>query len=201
MTTRSLQSRRGRLAALAVSAAGLALVFAGLASPPAQADDLSATGGCYGPNCVGLDPAGRCDGDAATVGQMWVDGAASLELRYSPSCKAAWARISMATGGRQVIRSAARAANDTWVTASVWNQDQPSQGIVNEAGDAQELTKWTAMVDGMQKVCSGGKVTWSIPSDSGYGASTNEEGSWTWGPCMNDGNSGDGGGGEGGWGW
>lgn len=69
----------------------------------------------------------------------------------------------MATGGRQVIRGASGAANDTWVTASVWNQDQPSQGIVNEAGDVRELTRWTAMVDGMQKVCAGGQVTWSIP--------------------------------------
>jgi len=163
MTTSSLRPNRARLTTLAAAAAGLALVVAGLSQTPAQADDFTATGGCYGPNCVGRDPAGLCDGDAATVGQQWIDGTASLELRYSPSCKAAWARISMATGGRQVIRGASGAANDTWVTASVWNQDQPSQGIVNEAGDVRELTRWTAMVDGMQKVCAGGQVTWSIP--------------------------------------
>lgn len=197
----TLRTGSARVAALGVSAAGLVLSLTGLVAGPAYADGYTATGGCYGPNCVGRDPAGLCDGDATTVGQTWIDGAANLELRYSPSCRAAWARITMATGGRQVIRAGSGMANDTAVTASVWNQDQPSQGIVNEAGDVRELTRWTAMVDGMQKACAGGQVTWSIPSESGYGASTNEEGPWTWGPCINDGTSGSGGGGGTGQGW
>ncbi|WP_043663205.1 DUF2690 domain-containing protein [Streptomyces xylophagus] len=53
--------------------------------------------GCYGSSCEGKDPAAYCQSDAITPsnGAVWL-GPAYVELRYSPSCRAAWARISHA---------------------------------------------------------------------------------------------------------
>ncbi|GAA0951475.1 DUF2690 domain-containing protein [Nonomuraea longicatena] len=50
---------------------------------------------CSGSACDGKDPAAYCGGDARTLDSLTL-GAAILELRYSPSCRAAWARISNA---------------------------------------------------------------------------------------------------------
>lgn len=50
---------------------------------------------CSGSACDGKDPAIYCQGDARTVQSLYL-GQALLELRYSPSCRAAWARISNA---------------------------------------------------------------------------------------------------------
>ncbi|MEU1181160.1 DUF2690 domain-containing protein [Streptomyces sp. NPDC005820] len=73
---------------LLVAATGVAL------APPAGA---AADASCYGSSCEGKDPATYCADDAITPsgGAVWL-GTAYLELRYSPSCRAAWARISRA---------------------------------------------------------------------------------------------------------
>jgi hypothetical protein len=48
---------------------------------------------CLGPTCTGKDPnATGCASDARTVRSTSVDGIA-VELRYSPTCRAAWSRI------------------------------------------------------------------------------------------------------------
>ncbi|MFJ2785320.1 MULTISPECIES: DUF2690 domain-containing protein [unclassified Streptomyces] len=71
---------------LATVASSLALAASGLllASSPA-----SAATSCYGSSCNGLDPAATiCQNDAQTVRtSAW-----GVELRYSPTCRAAWAR-------------------------------------------------------------------------------------------------------------
>ncbi|MEU2241516.1 DUF2690 domain-containing protein [Streptomyces sp. NPDC018338] len=65
--------------ALALAASSLLL-----ASSPA-----SAATSCYGSGCTGLDPATTvCQSDARTVRTA----AWGVELRYSPTCRAAWAR-------------------------------------------------------------------------------------------------------------
>ncbi|MGW7544403.1 DUF2690 domain-containing protein [Streptomyces sp. NPDC054770] len=73
------------LTVLALAAAGTAI------ATPANA------AGCYGSTCEGKDPATYCQSDAITPsnGAIWL-GSAYVELRYSPSCRAAWARISRA---------------------------------------------------------------------------------------------------------
>lgn len=76
----------------AASATVLVLAASGTAlATPANA------AGCYGSSCEGKDPAAYCQSDAITPsnGAHWL-GPAYLELRYSPSCRAAWARISRA---------------------------------------------------------------------------------------------------------
>ncbi|MFI9747498.1 DUF2690 domain-containing protein [Streptomyces sp. NPDC052494] len=66
--------------ALAMAASSLLL-----ASSPA-----SAASSCYASSCEGLDPAATvCQNDARTV---YRTGRFGVELRYSPSCRAAWAR-------------------------------------------------------------------------------------------------------------
>lgn len=50
---------------------------------------------CSGSACDGRDPAVYCQSDARTVESIRL-GQALLELRYSPGCRAAWARISNA---------------------------------------------------------------------------------------------------------
>ncbi|MFE9772057.1 DUF2690 domain-containing protein [Streptomyces sp. NPDC005931] len=77
------------LAAAALAAGGLT---AASGTPAAAA----ATGGCYASGCEGKDPSQYCASDATTpVSGVWL-GQAYVELRYSPSCRAAWARISHA---------------------------------------------------------------------------------------------------------
>ncbi|GGU72657.1 hypothetical protein GCM10010275_04020 [Streptomyces litmocidini] len=71
---------------------GSALAMAGssllLASSPA-----SAATSCYASTCEGLDPSTTiCQNDARTVMDSYYPG---VELRYSPTCRAAWARYSM----------------------------------------------------------------------------------------------------------
>jgi len=70
------------------------LAVAGLAvAGPAQAAS------CYGATCHGKDPQTYCSSDATTpVSGKWIlQSAAYVELRYSHSCAAAWARISHAS--------------------------------------------------------------------------------------------------------
>lgn len=57
---------------------------------------------CQGSSCTGLWPDGTtCAGDAETVEHVWLSGRL-IELRYSPSCRAAWGRISYGAVGDSV---------------------------------------------------------------------------------------------------
>ncbi|MFG2332772.1 DUF2690 domain-containing protein [Streptomyces sp. NPDC048604] len=80
---------------LAVTAVASALLVA--LPPSAQAAPAGATGGCWHTGCDGKDPAAYCQGDARTVGSFSLpsgSGYRVVELRYSPSCEAIWARMS-----------------------------------------------------------------------------------------------------------
>ncbi|WP_329275940.1 DUF2690 domain-containing protein [Streptomyces sp. NBC_00691] len=67
----------------------------------------SAATSCYASSCEGLDPSTTvCQNDAKTVATTDYPG---VELRYSPTCRAAWARYS---------RGAAFSMN---VTVERWN--------------------------------------------------------------------------------
>ncbi|MFD7454292.1 DUF2690 domain-containing protein [Kitasatospora sp. NPDC059827] len=81
---------RSRIRKAATIGATLALAMSGavLAAAPA-----SAATSCYASSCNGLDPASTtCANDAITVSTN-----TTLELRYSPSCRAAWGRIKQYT--------------------------------------------------------------------------------------------------------
>ncbi|MGW2863243.1 DUF2690 domain-containing protein [Streptomyces sp. SDr-06] len=57
----------------------------------------SAATSCYGSSCNGLDPnKTTCANDAKTVEVG--NGSGNIQLRYSPSCRAAWARLQTSRG-------------------------------------------------------------------------------------------------------
>jgi len=63
-----------------------------LPAVPASAEPVP-VGGCFSSGCTGKDPEKYCQGDASTVDSFRLAGAI-VELRYSPSCEAVWARLS-----------------------------------------------------------------------------------------------------------
>ncbi|GGU72650.1 hypothetical protein GCM10010275_04010 [Streptomyces litmocidini] len=106
---------------LATAGSALALAASGLLLTPSPA---SAATSCYGPSCTGLDPSTSvCQNDARTV----ATSSRGTELRYSPTCRSAWARQS---GGM---------AMTIWVESST--------GLERAAYYGGSGTVWTAMVD------------------------------------------------------
>ncbi|MFF1906453.1 DUF2690 domain-containing protein [Kitasatospora sp. NPDC058218] len=92
--------RTNRTARVLLGLAAAATALTGLAAPTASAATPQVTAGCYGSSCADKDPVDMaCSTDAYTV-----DSASSalgtVELRYSPSCKANWARIYDASYGQ-----------------------------------------------------------------------------------------------------
>ncbi|MFC9706500.1 DUF2690 domain-containing protein [Streptomyces sp. NPDC056943] len=113
----SVVSRLGAFASASVLAA-TALISG--ASPAAAATS------CYGSGCTGLDPSTTvCQNDARTVRTAdW-----GVELRYSPTCRAAWARKTSGASFDTVIR--------------VHNSQGASEGVYYGGNG----TAYTAMVD------------------------------------------------------
>ncbi|MGW7238221.1 DUF2690 domain-containing protein [Streptomyces sp. NPDC054804] len=69
---------------------------------PSPSSDPPATG-CAGAACASLEPAATvCSQDAVTayIGRKY---GASVELRYSPHCRAAWAKMSNTSPGDRII--------------------------------------------------------------------------------------------------
>ncbi|MEU3561882.1 DUF2690 domain-containing protein [Kitasatospora sp. NPDC006786] len=72
-----------------------------LAAPTAFAATPQVTAGCYGSSCNRQDPVDMgCSTDAYTVESV-ASTLGTIELRYSPSCRANWARISGASNGQE----------------------------------------------------------------------------------------------------
>ncbi|MGW5343941.1 DUF2690 domain-containing protein [Streptomyces sp. HUAS TT3] len=104
---------------------GLAASSLLLASSPA-----SAATSCYGSSCNGLDPANTvCQNDAKTV--YW-DGWRAIELRYSPSCRAAWTRQQGVGGpdGEPMTLIVENTAGQRYTTA--WNGHTAWTRMVND---------------------------------------------------------------------
>ncbi|MFJ9738341.1 DUF2690 domain-containing protein [Streptomyces sp. NPDC101166] len=79
------------------AAAASVLMMAGAGTAVAAPASAAPTASCYGSSCEGKDPDTYCSDDAKSpVAGVWL-GQAFVELRYSPSCRAAWARISRAS--------------------------------------------------------------------------------------------------------
>ncbi|MFF5426014.1 MULTISPECIES: DUF2690 domain-containing protein [unclassified Streptomyces] len=76
--------------------------------PPTAVTPLPAGATCAGPSCSGQDPeALGCGGPLATTVARTTVGGAQVEVRHSPACRAAWARISGAAPGDTVTVEAA----------------------------------------------------------------------------------------------
>ncbi|MBO1335148.1 XRE family transcriptional regulator [Streptomyces sp. VRA16 Mangrove soil] len=75
-------------------------------SPTTSAPQLPAGVQCVGASCTGKDPeAMGCGGDLADSPLKAALGTANVEVRYSKTCKAAWARIQFAAPGDSVTLS------------------------------------------------------------------------------------------------
>lgn len=81
-----------------------ALLATGLAAAP----NASAATSCLGATCNGKNPAATtCANDARTVADNKQAPIGAMELRYSPSCRAAWGRfkISAPSGSKIEIKN------------------------------------------------------------------------------------------------
>ncbi|MFF4210535.1 DUF2690 domain-containing protein [Streptomyces sp. NPDC001796] len=104
------------------------------ASPSADAD-LPPGVKCAGAGCTGKDPETMgCGGTQATTSTSVTVGTTLVEVRYSRTCGAAWARITGAAQGDTVEVSAAGAAKQT--------------GSVTTAGDTDAYTPMVAVKGG-----------------------------------------------------
>ncbi|MDX3061319.1 DUF2690 domain-containing protein [Streptomyces clavifer] len=86
--------------------------------PGTGARELPAGVGCSGASCTGRDPeAMGCGGQSADTVARATVGSTPVEVRYSRTCGAAWARITQAAPGDTVRISAGRSGQDGTVDA------------------------------------------------------------------------------------
>ncbi len=164
-----------------VAAATVTLLAMTILSISSESPAAAATGGCYGASCNGLDPMGRCDGDAKTVAAMAVtDG--MLELRWSPSCVANWGRYSPY---KRTVTSFAvmNPPIGIWARVTTWNPGAPSYGTAHNASLNIYESSWSYMTDGRPKACTGVEIVYHIQSQPDSGAFDTDSMGWTWGPC------------------
>ncbi|MFD9686074.1 DUF2690 domain-containing protein [Kitasatospora sp. NPDC059088] len=84
-----------RKAAMIGSTLALALSGIALGSAPASAATT-----CYAASCTGLDPASTvCQNDATTL----LTADTGVELRYSRTCRAVWARMKGTSAGHKYV--------------------------------------------------------------------------------------------------
>ncbi|MFF7232512.1 uncharacterized protein DUF2690 [Streptomyces sp. 2333.5] len=86
---------------LAVTAAA-GLLLTGSVTVPVYAAPAEVTAHCSGSGCAGKSPSATgCDRHARTVRRTAEIGPL-LELRYSPTCRAAWVRVTRARAGDRI---------------------------------------------------------------------------------------------------
>jgi hypothetical protein len=155
----------------------LMLTAASTLGPTAVAHASASAGGpdCYAASCSGLDPSTtNCVHDAYTGASQEIEGGV-LELRYSPSCKANWARYTqygeetIGTWLREAIGKMGRTGTKAWI----WIPGQAPVDSINDTVEGQfgtfgpGDTTWTAMVDGTTEVCTSISIVHSQPSAGG----------------------------------
>jgi hypothetical protein len=125
-----------RLMSFAVAGVLAATVLAFVPATPASA------AGCYAASCEGKDPSTLgCAADAYTVAVVYDDRLGyieGLELRYSPACRANWARLS------------ARSYYPAWVSISVVND--ANRNNFKTTGSFRNSYRWSPMMDGSKRV-------------------------------------------------
>jgi Protein of unknown function (DUF2690) len=86
---------------------------------------------CSGSGCTGLWPENTsCAGDAQTVRSTTLNGR-NIELRYSPSCRAAWGRITNGTVGNSVD---VLNTNGAYYSQQIQSGSDTHTRMVNDAG-------------------------------------------------------------------
>ncbi|MDX2594122.1 DUF2690 domain-containing protein, partial [Streptomyces sp. WI03-4A] len=111
-------------------------------SPSASSDPTPPPGvKCSGSSCTGKDAESMgCSGDLVTTAKTAALGTATLEVRYSKTCGAAWGRITGGTQGDQVRVSAGKVRQS---------------GDITEVGDTIAYTPMVAVKDAAEaKACA-----------------------------------------------
>ncbi|NGO44418.1 XRE family transcriptional regulator [Streptomyces ureilyticus] len=104
---------------------------------PSVSKNLPAGVECSGKDCTGQDPENMgCGGELATTTDSVTVGTALVEVRYSETCGAAWARITQATVGDEVQISSAGAAEQTG-RVKVDTDTYTPMVAVKDAGDVK----------------------------------------------------------------
>ncbi|MFF6993662.1 XRE family transcriptional regulator [Streptomyces sp. NPDC008313] len=94
---------------------------------------------CAGEDCTGEDPETMgCGGELAETTDTATVGTAVVEVRYSRTCRAAWARITQAAGGDRVEVSSATAKKQTGTVDADADTDAYTPMVaVKDAGDVK----------------------------------------------------------------
>ncbi|MFE6130744.1 DUF2690 domain-containing protein [Streptomyces sp. NPDC056437] len=123
------------------------------ATPSTSAPPLPAGVKCSGAACTGQDPETMgCGGEFATTASSATIGSSLVEVRYSKTCQAAWARITRATAGDTVrITVAGKAAQQGLVDEDT-DAYTPMTAVAG-AADARACATLTSGVTG----CTGGQ--------------------------------------------
>lgn len=109
-------------------------------SPSVSSVDLPAGVKCAGASCTGKDAeAMGCTKDTAavTTAKTAVVGTATVEVRYSKTCGAAWGRITQAAQGDSVRVTAGGAKEDDSITQAGDNIAYTPMVAVKDAGEAK----------------------------------------------------------------
>ncbi|MFE5709884.1 DUF2690 domain-containing protein [Streptomyces sp. NPDC056501] len=118
-----------KIATLGGAAALAASGLVGVASP------ASAATSCYAAGCTGKDPSTTvCQNDARTVASGWTE----VELRYSPTCRAVWARKKNGSVGSEITVHNTD-GDYNWVTVPAWSTGWTT--MVNDAGITAQATE------------------------------------------------------------
>lgn len=119
-------------------------------STTSAAPDLPAGVKCSGKDCTGQDPENMgCGGELATTTTSVTVGAARVEVRYSKTCSAAWARLTQAGPGDKVTVSSSGAAEQQGQVDTDTDAYTPMVAV-KDAGDA----KACAILKAGQKGCT-----------------------------------------------
>ncbi|WP_078629489.1 XRE family transcriptional regulator [Streptomyces sp. 142MFCol3.1] len=106
------------------------------ATSAAANPELPAGVKCSGAECTGKDPENMgCGGELARTTSSATVGTALVEVRYSKTCGAAWARITQAAAGDQVDVSSGSAAKQTGSVQADTDAYTPMVAV-KDAGDA-----------------------------------------------------------------
>ncbi|MFG2367938.1 XRE family transcriptional regulator [Streptomyces mirabilis] len=112
--------------------------------------DLPAGVKCSGADCTGKDPENMgCGGQLATTSTSITVGTTLVEVRYSKTCAAAWARITQAVIGDSVQVSAGTAAKQTGTVDNATDAYTPMVAVK----DAAEAKACVTLKSG-QKGCT-----------------------------------------------
>lgn len=114
--------------------------------------DLPAGVKCSGKDCDGKDPETMgCIGNLVRTTDEAVVGTTKVEVRYSKTCQAAWARITGAAQGDEVQVTVGKAKQSAAIEAAGDNIAYTQMIVVKDAGEA---TACVTLASG-QKGCTG----------------------------------------------